>query len=276
MASRRKKSESSADALKKTERKRKTASPAKKSTKEKAVSSKRKTSSRSKKETSKKTPARAKAASSRTGKKPVSSGLKDKKAKTVESSGLEHWVEEIYRILGFPENLSPEAQKFFASSSSGSEAHVAALARDAFWLFVFWEIPAESLSDVARDWDGKLKEASFVLRLYEMEDSGVEKLVEEIVLSHPRNSHYLRVPRSGRTYRVQIGVRSRSGEFFLLAESGLVRMPTAASPAGKGVDIAKGALESYYASAGGEASPSSPDSSFFPRPSPPSDWDRLD
>lgn len=138
----------------------------------------------------------------------------------------EGWTEEIYRILGFPSPLwggPPSAASLVTTGAE--ETHVAVLARDPYWLFAFWEISTASLEEAAEDWDGKLKGAVLVLRLYGAEDGGEELLIEEISLPQPRNSRYLKVPTADRMYFLEVGLRSPRGEYRPLARSQAVRTP---------------------------------------------------
>ncbi|MBA4065258.1 MAG: DUF4912 domain-containing protein [Isosphaera sp.] len=102
---------------------------------------------------------------------------------------------------------------------------------DPHWLHVIWELSAQSVqraeAALRQDWYG----AKLVIRLSDVTSvdttSTSETPIRDIEVGPDCTTWYLNVPQPPRQYRVDVGYKSRRGDFFVLARSNVVTPPKA-------------------------------------------------
>ncbi|MEL7238602.1 MAG: DUF4912 domain-containing protein [Planctomycetota bacterium] len=109
---------------------------------------------------------------------------------------------------GLPRSSTPSA-----SAEPKTSAQLVALARDAEWLFVFWDIEAETTVDGER----------VLLRIVRIDD---DQLIHQSSAALPASRRYIRVPFPDTAYRAELWVR-RGDDEVRLARSPETRTPPA-------------------------------------------------
>jgi uncharacterized protein len=102
-------------------------------------------------------------------------------------------------------------------------------ARDPFWIHVRWTLSRDMLARAEAALGMQWHHAVPVLRLFDVtEDEGAtssQVRVQDIEIHGDVDHWYLPVRNAPRTYKVQIGYRSGSGSFFMMAQSNKVQTP---------------------------------------------------
>jgi hypothetical protein len=99
------------------------------------------------------------------------------------------------------------------------------MARDPWWLFAHWEVPPVRRVEVLRALGVEGEGTREVLRVYEVAaDSSASW---DIDLPPGAERTDIHVDRPGRSYRVEIGLRTAAGRFVCLVTSNLVAAPPA-------------------------------------------------
>lgn len=140
---------------------------------------------------------------------------------------------------------------------AGGKDRLVVMVRDPFWLHAYWELSRSSVQRaevaLAHDWHT----AKPILRLFEIADSGsqsaAETLLREITVHGGTNNWYLDVAEPPKSYRVDIGYKTASGKFHVLARSNMVTTPRAGAADvhdDNWADVAENA-ERIYALSGG-------------------------
>jgi len=108
---------------------------------------------------------------------------------------------------------------------------VIAMVRDPFWLHVHWELSRSTYARAQAALGQEWHTARPILRLMDVtsEDttSASERHVRDIEIHGGVNNWYVDVSSPPRSFRLDIGYRSRGGKFFVLARSNVVRTPKA-------------------------------------------------
>jgi hypothetical protein len=102
---------------------------------------------------------------------------------------------------------------------------------DPYWLHAYWQLSVQSLqraeAALAQDWFG----ARPILRLFDVTShdttSTSEAPIRDIEIHSGCNHWYIDIPQPPRSYRIDIGYRSRNGRFFPLCRSNVVSPPKA-------------------------------------------------
>jgi hypothetical protein len=110
---------------------------------------------------------------------------------------------------------------------------VVLLARDPWWLFAHWEISPVERIEALRTLGGEGEGACEVLRVHGPEGDGLPP--RDIDLEPGAGRLHFRVDHPGRTYRVDVGLRTSSGRFIALVSSNAVTTPPAAPSPDLGV-----------------------------------------
>lgn len=108
---------------------------------------------------------------------------------------------------------------------------IVVMVRDPYWLHCYWELTRNSVqraeAALGADWHG----AKPVLRLLDVTSfdttSASESIVRDIEIHGGCNSWYVEVQNPPRSYRIDIGYVSRSGQFYVVARSNVVTTPKA-------------------------------------------------
>jgi hypothetical protein len=109
------------------------------------------------------------------------------------------------------------------------ETYVRMIPRGPHHVFSFWEMGPDVLEKVKGHHGGGETAAQPVLRLYSIgPDKGKKpRRIGDIALSAGVQSHYVRVPESGRAYRLELGVMTQSGRFVPVCRSNETVTPRA-------------------------------------------------
>jgi hypothetical protein len=109
---------------------------------------------------------------------------------------------------------------------------IVVMVRDPYWLHAYWELTHASIqraeAALGQDWHG----ARPILRIFDVSGRSdvpntSEGIVRDIDIHGGCNNWYIDVPNPPRSYRVDIGYLSRSGQFYVLARSNVVTTPRA-------------------------------------------------
>jgi len=108
---------------------------------------------------------------------------------------------------------------------------IVVMVRDPFWLHAYWEMTRQAVkraeAALGQDWHG----AKPILRVLDVTShdttNSAEQAVKDIEIHGGCNNWYLEVQNPPRSYRVDIGYLSRSGQFYVLARSNVVTTPRA-------------------------------------------------
>lgn len=106
---------------------------------------------------------------------------------------------------------------------------IVALVRDPYWIHVYWEMSPAAVSRAEAALSQEWPSANAVLRLVDVtsEDttSNAESVVRDIEIHGGTNNWYIDVPNPSRSYRVDLGFRTKSGRFYVAARSNVVNTP---------------------------------------------------
>ena len=107
------------------------------------------------------------------------------------------------------------------------------LARDPWWLFAHWEISPVERIEALRALGAEGEGVGEVLRVHGPEGDGLPP--RDIDLEPGAGRIHFRVDHPGRTYRVEVGLRTPSARFVALVSSSAVTTPPAAPSSDLGV-----------------------------------------
>jgi hypothetical protein len=110
---------------------------------------------------------------------------------------------------------------------------VVLVARDPWWLFAYWETSPVERIEALRALGSEGEGVHEVLRLHGPEGDGLPP--RDIDLEPGAGRMHFRVDHPGRTYRVEVGLRTASGRFVALVTSSPVTTPPAAPSSDLGV-----------------------------------------
>jgi hypothetical protein len=110
-----------------------------------------------------------------------------------------------------------------------SRDRIIAVARDPYWIHVYWEIGAMTLQR-AHDAMGQLWHGSKpMLRIMDVTSEETSSLSErherDEAIQSEVNNWYINVKNPGRKYRIDLGFLTRRGTFYIIAKSNTVNMP---------------------------------------------------
>jgi hypothetical protein len=137
------------------------------------------------------------------------------------------------------------------------EDRIAAMVRDPYWIFAYWEVTPPGLEHARCKLDGEGESANLALRVYDV--SGVEFTGKnanssfDIEVGGNTDNWYINTGSPGRSYCVDIGLSGRDGLFLTIARSECVSTPRA-TPSDKVDDrwmSPEGEFEQVYALSGG-------------------------
>jgi hypothetical protein len=100
------------------------------------------------------------------------------------------------------------------------------VAQDPWSLFAYWEIPPVRRVEMLRSLGPDGEAVVEVLRIYEID--ATPQVFRDVALAAGSERVHVRVEHPGRTYRVEVGLRTPSGSFVVLAASDPVATPPAA------------------------------------------------
>jgi hypothetical protein len=112
--------------------------------------------------------------------------------------------------------------------SEYGNTRLSVLVRDANWLFMYWEISAETRTrlGIARGHHSE----QLILRVYDITgraSEGISQAVStfDVLVTDQTTSWYVQAPAQGRRYVVELGIARVDGSFTSIARSGAVQMP---------------------------------------------------
>ncbi len=109
--------------------------------------------------------------------------------------------------------------------------HAALMVRDPYWLHAYWEVTPTTLEAARRELGDQWRDHRQVMRVYAFAPEGEAPRDEEradrydVELPPGAFNWYLNVGRPDRTYRIVIGILTRTGRFRALVRSNDVRTP---------------------------------------------------
>lgn len=108
---------------------------------------------------------------------------------------------------------------------------IVCMVRDPYWLHCYWEITRHAVSRAEAALGQEWHTAKPILRLLDVTSndttSNSERIVRDIEIHGGCNNWYIDVANPPRSYRIDIGYLSRSGQFYVLARSNVVSTPRA-------------------------------------------------
>jgi hypothetical protein len=146
------------------------------------------------------------------------------------TSTAEEQVERSKFDVGVPtKDLSAKVPKDLPSGYG--KDRIVCMVRDPYWLHCYWELTRKGIERAeaafGQDWHG----AKPILRLLDVSSSDItstsETIVRDIDIHGGVSNWYLDVQNPPRSYRVDVGYLSRSGQFYALARSNVVSTPRA-------------------------------------------------
>jgi hypothetical protein len=105
------------------------------------------------------------------------------------------------------------------------QSRVVLVARDPWSLFAHWEIPSVRRIEVLRSLGADGEQAQEVLRLHDT--ATAPPTFHDRVLAPGATRAHIDVEHAGRSYRVEVGLRTAAGRFVPLATSNLASTPAA-------------------------------------------------
>ena len=151
-------------------------------------------------------------------------------ARNTGGSPLEEQVERSKYDVGVPtRDLSARVPKDLPAGYG--KDRIVCMVRDPYWLHAYWELTRQAVqraeAALGQDWHG----ARPILRLLDVTSSdtsaAAERTVKDIDIHGGVNNWYIEAPNPPRSFRVDIGYISRSGQFYVLARSNVVSTPRA-------------------------------------------------
>ncbi len=106
---------------------------------------------------------------------------------------------------------------------------IVAMARDPWWVHVYWEINRERLDSIMHNLAGRMNSSRFILRVYDVTNVNFNgsnaNSFFDIDITLDASNWYINVGGSDRFYCVDIGILTADGEFVVLARSNVVSTP---------------------------------------------------
>lgn len=99
------------------------------------------------------------------------------------------------------------------------QTQLIAFVRDPNCLFTYWEVTPETVEEVRRQLMGEYEGSSMVLRVLKTKPDGTTQLLEEITVNRDEMNRYVNLAGAGGSYVLEIGQRTASGRYLVLARS---------------------------------------------------------
>ena len=142
-------------------------------------------------------------------------------------TGEERVQDSKYYVAPVQEHLHPT----YEPPRSYEDDKITALARDPFYIFSFWDLHPDTRGRVARANGVDAGSCDVVLRVYDVTavdfNGGNAVNHFDITVGLLEGSWYINVPKDGRDYCVEIGLRDQHGTFYAMARSNVVSVPRA-------------------------------------------------
>ncbi|MBI3409274.1 MAG: DUF4912 domain-containing protein [Planctomycetes bacterium] len=146
------------------------------------------------------------------------------------SVSAEEQVESSKYDVGVPtKDLSAKAPKDLPGGYG--KDRIVCMVRDPYWLHCYWELTRQAIqraeAALGQEWHG----AKPVLRVLDVSSHDItntsESVVRDIDIHGGVNNWYIDVQSPPKSYRIDIGYLSKSGQFYVLARSNVVTTPRA-------------------------------------------------
>lgn len=115
--------------------------------------------------------------------------------------------------------------------TSYGKDRIVAMVRDPYWLHTYWELTSQAMQRAEAALGQEWHNARPNLRVYEVNASdssaSAERAIRDIEIHGGCNNWYIDVAHPPRSFRIDIGYLTRSGKFYVLARSNVVRTPPA-------------------------------------------------
>jgi hypothetical protein len=114
-------------------------------------------------------------------------------------------------------------------NGSGRRNYIDATASDAHWIRVQWDLTRDSIrraeSRLGADWHTAVPTLRLLGVAVDDINSVSESKVKDVLIEAGVNTWYVHVPADSGAYRLHIGYKTNSGQFFALAKSNVCSMP---------------------------------------------------
>ena len=108
---------------------------------------------------------------------------------------------------------------------------IVVMVRDPYWLHCYWELTRHAIARAEAALGQEWHTAKPILRVLDVSSHGItntaESIVRDIDIHGGCNNWYVDVANPPRSFRIDIGYLSRSGQFYVLARSNVVSTPRA-------------------------------------------------
>lgn len=140
-------------------------------------------------------------------------------------------MEKNYTSTAFA-NAKPVAQEPVTDIPEGygkTESYL--LPKDPAWMFLFWEITAETFDYIRSQYGNLLNNAKAIIRLHDVtgvnffDGSNSVKFFDMPVIFETK-SWYINVPEANRAYIADLGFLAENGQFILITRSNLIPVPS--------------------------------------------------
>jgi hypothetical protein len=117
------------------------------------------------------------------------------------------------------------------------QTQLVAFVRDPNCIFTYWEVTPETVEEVRRQLMHEYEGSSMVLRVLKTKLDGTTQLLEEITVNRDEMNRYVNLEGTGGSYVLEIGQRTASGRYLVLARSNSIQTgPQAAGEAGSDLE----------------------------------------
>ena len=143
------------------------------------------------------------------------------------NGGEEAVTESKYYVAPAQEHIHPTyepAQRYYDDT-------ITLLVRDPHSVFSYWDMHDDTPGRVAHSHGIDAAGCQFVLRVYDVTgaafDTANGHICFDLSVEGTTGSYYINVPRDGRDYIVEIGLKDGNGNFYMMARSNVITVPRA-------------------------------------------------
>lgn len=111
----------------------------------------------------------------------------------------------------------PSLDRYADLPSGYGKNRIIAMARDPAWIYTYWEVTPEGLAEGCRLLHDE--GARLTLRVYDVSGSGEFSRLHDIEIYHRISNWYIEAGQGGKTFVVDVGMKSWRGDFVMLAQS---------------------------------------------------------
>jgi hypothetical protein len=143
------------------------------------------------------------------------------------------WQEEVERAKFELSPLPPQKESCYPQElpSVYCETRITVMVRDPYWAYAYWEIEPEKLEELKRTIGKDAQQAQIILRVYDITDiefNGANAhRYFDIEITNMANNWYINLGAPHKTFCVDLGLKTTTGAFYLLARSNIIQTPRA-------------------------------------------------